>query len=267
MVATRSPRPACVTTGRDEATGEPVVEVTHEALIRGWPELRGWIDEDREPPARCTGGCPTPPPSGSAGGRDEGGLYRGARLAAWQERDPGGPQPAGAGVPRREPRAGRARARGAAAGGCGSRSGALGPWLAIVAGLAIFALVQRNDATDQRDLRTSRAARRQLDPSSPARPGARDAARQRAYARRPPPRPRRACARRCTTRRSAGRSTCPASSRWPWPRAPTARPRWEPTGGSSGSGTRPRIPAGRRQRSRAHGRAASTPSRGATTAS
>ena len=37
-----------VTTGTDEATGEPVVEVTHEALIRGWPELRGWIDEDRD---------------------------------------------------------------------------------------------------------------------------------------------------------------------------------------------------------------------------
>ena len=37
-----------VTTGRDEVTGEPVVEVTHEALIRGWPELRGWIDEDRD---------------------------------------------------------------------------------------------------------------------------------------------------------------------------------------------------------------------------
>src|SRR5207344_2710317 len=37
-----------VTTGTDETTGEPVVEVTHEALIRGWPELRGWIDEDRD---------------------------------------------------------------------------------------------------------------------------------------------------------------------------------------------------------------------------
>ena len=32
----------------DDATGEPAVEVTHEALIRAWPELRGWIDADRE---------------------------------------------------------------------------------------------------------------------------------------------------------------------------------------------------------------------------
>ncbi len=37
-----------LTTGTDEATGEPVVDVTHEALIRGWPELRGWINDDRE---------------------------------------------------------------------------------------------------------------------------------------------------------------------------------------------------------------------------
>ncbi|HSI31425.1 MAG TPA: protein kinase, partial [Miltoncostaeaceae bacterium] len=37
-----------VTTSTDEATGQPVVDVTHEALIRGWPELRGWINDDRE---------------------------------------------------------------------------------------------------------------------------------------------------------------------------------------------------------------------------
>ena len=27
--------------------GEPLVEVSHEALIRGWPRLRSWLDEDR----------------------------------------------------------------------------------------------------------------------------------------------------------------------------------------------------------------------------
>ena len=28
--------------------GEDSVEVTHEALIRSWPRLRGWLTEDRE---------------------------------------------------------------------------------------------------------------------------------------------------------------------------------------------------------------------------
>jgi WD40 repeat protein len=35
-------------TGRDEATGEQTVEVAHEALIRNWGRLRGWLDEDKE---------------------------------------------------------------------------------------------------------------------------------------------------------------------------------------------------------------------------
>ena len=36
-----------LTTGADETTGESWVEVAHEALIRGWPRLQGWIDADR----------------------------------------------------------------------------------------------------------------------------------------------------------------------------------------------------------------------------
>jgi WD40 repeat protein/energy-coupling factor transporter ATP-binding protein EcfA2 len=35
-----------LTTGRDE-TGVEVIDVSHEALIRGWPRLRSWIDADR----------------------------------------------------------------------------------------------------------------------------------------------------------------------------------------------------------------------------
>ncbi|MGH2941267.1 MAG: TIR domain-containing protein [Solirubrobacteraceae bacterium] len=35
-----------LTTGRDE-TGQDVVDVSHEALIRGWPRLQRWIDTDR----------------------------------------------------------------------------------------------------------------------------------------------------------------------------------------------------------------------------
>ena len=37
-----------VVTGRDEVMGEETTEVAHEALIRGWARLRGWVDEDRE---------------------------------------------------------------------------------------------------------------------------------------------------------------------------------------------------------------------------
>lgn len=36
-----------LTTSADEETGERVVEVSHEALIQGWPKLREWLDEDR----------------------------------------------------------------------------------------------------------------------------------------------------------------------------------------------------------------------------
>ncbi len=35
-------------TGQDRATGVQSVEVAHEALIRNWGRLRGWVDEDRE---------------------------------------------------------------------------------------------------------------------------------------------------------------------------------------------------------------------------
>jgi formylglycine-generating enzyme required for sulfatase activity len=35
-------------TGRDETTGEETVEVAHEALIRNWDRLQGWVDERRD---------------------------------------------------------------------------------------------------------------------------------------------------------------------------------------------------------------------------
>src|SRR5262249_37345774 len=35
-------------TSRDEFTGHETVEVAHEALIREWSDLRGWLNEDRE---------------------------------------------------------------------------------------------------------------------------------------------------------------------------------------------------------------------------
>jgi WD40 repeat protein len=36
-----------VTTGGDSSTSESWVELAHEALVRNWPRLRAWLDEDR----------------------------------------------------------------------------------------------------------------------------------------------------------------------------------------------------------------------------
>jgi WD40 repeat protein/class 3 adenylate cyclase len=65
-------------------TGEGTVEVAHEALIRYWPTLRAWLDEDREGRLlhrRLTEAAQ----EWEALRRDVGALYRGARLAAVSE--------------------------------------------------------------------------------------------------------------------------------------------------------------------------------------
>jgi hypothetical protein len=73
-----------VTTARDMATGEEQVDVSHEALIRGWPRLRGWIDEDRAgllTHRRLTEAAV----EWERMGQDKSVLYRGARLAEAEE--------------------------------------------------------------------------------------------------------------------------------------------------------------------------------------
>jgi WD40 repeat protein len=57
------------------------VEVAHEALLREWPRLRAWLDEDAQGRHlhRQLGAAAF---EWDAGGRDSGELYRGARLAA-----------------------------------------------------------------------------------------------------------------------------------------------------------------------------------------
>jgi WD40 repeat protein/tRNA A-37 threonylcarbamoyl transferase component Bud32 len=61
--------------------GEGSVEVAHEALLREWPRLREWIEEDTEG-RRLRRHVTDAATEWDAAGRDQGELYRGARLAA-----------------------------------------------------------------------------------------------------------------------------------------------------------------------------------------
>lgn len=61
--------------------GEASVEVAHEALLREWPRLREWIEEDTEG-RRLRRHITQAATEWDAAGRDQGELYRGARLAA-----------------------------------------------------------------------------------------------------------------------------------------------------------------------------------------
>jgi WD40 repeat protein len=79
-----------LTTNTDEQSGEQIVDVSHEALIRGWPRLRKWIEEDRAG-LRILRRL-TEASREWQTGRDESLLYRGARLAQaveWRERNEG----------------------------------------------------------------------------------------------------------------------------------------------------------------------------------
>jgi WD40 repeat protein len=61
--------------------GEGSVELAHEALLREWPRLREWIEEDTEG-RRLRRHITRAATEWDAAGRDPGELYRGARLAA-----------------------------------------------------------------------------------------------------------------------------------------------------------------------------------------
>ncbi|MFW2333643.1 protein kinase domain-containing protein [Ilumatobacter sp.] len=64
---------------RDDATREPTLEVAHEALLRDWPRLRTWIEEDRDD-LRAQRSITTAAGEWEASGRDDGLLARGGRL-------------------------------------------------------------------------------------------------------------------------------------------------------------------------------------------
>ncbi|MDY6878333.1 MAG: BTAD domain-containing putative transcriptional regulator [Chloroflexota bacterium] len=65
-------------------TTEDAVEVAHEALIREWPTLRGWLEEDREG-LRIYRHLTEAAQEWERLGHDPGELYRGARLATASE--------------------------------------------------------------------------------------------------------------------------------------------------------------------------------------
>lgn len=76
-----------LTASADDETGATWVDISHEALIRGWPRVRKWLDEGRGSlliQRRLTDAAQ----EWQRRGRDESELYRGARLAeaqTWRE--------------------------------------------------------------------------------------------------------------------------------------------------------------------------------------
>lgn len=78
-----------LTTDQDEQ-GQEIVDVAHEALIRGWPLLRSWLDEDRAA-LRIRRRLTEVAAEWERNSRDESFLYRGKRLTevlALAEADP-----------------------------------------------------------------------------------------------------------------------------------------------------------------------------------
>ena len=72
---------ATLADGRLVTVSEGSVEVAHEALLREWPRLREWIEEDAEG-RRLRRHITQAATEWDGAGRDPGELYRGARLAA-----------------------------------------------------------------------------------------------------------------------------------------------------------------------------------------
>ena len=75
------PRPRALTDRRLLTMSATTVEVAHEALLREWPRLRGWLEEDADG-RRVHRHLTDAARDWDDRGRDPGDLYRGARLAA-----------------------------------------------------------------------------------------------------------------------------------------------------------------------------------------
>ena len=162
-----------LTTGRDE-TGLEVIDVSHEALIRGWPRLRGWIDADRAGlliHRRLTDAAR----EWDTLNREPAALYRGARLAAAREwasdhadhlsRLEGDFLTAGQATEHSELEAAKRRTR-----RLRILASGLAALTAIVAALAVWALGQRSDAQRQATEATSLALTSSASPLLNSRP-------------------------------------------------------------------------------------------------
>lgn len=154
-----------VTVGRDETSGAQVVDLVHEALIRAWPELRAWIDDERDE-LRAQRHLTEAATEWNRADRRAEDLYSGARVAYWIERSLEGLTDmerdfltASRAREARDQSAARRRVRLAIAG-----------VLAAVTSVAIVAIVglvqvsrQRDVASRQRDVARSRELATQSD--------------------------------------------------------------------------------------------------------
>ncbi|SDC76950.1 WD40 repeat [Geodermatophilus telluris] len=141
----------------DDPDGERSLEVSHEALIRGWPRLQGWIDADRAG-LRTHRTLTASAAEWQRLGRDEGALYRGGRLvetAEWQQRAPTALNElereflaASSAAERARRRARRRRLQATFA--------ALLVALTTISVVAVVAVVQAREATWQKDVAVSR---------------------------------------------------------------------------------------------------------------
>jgi DNA-binding SARP family transcriptional activator/WD40 repeat protein len=129
----------------DPATREPTVEVAHEALLRHWPRLRAWLDEDRDG-LRLHRHLSDAALAWEAGGRPAADLYRGARLESadvWSRAHADSLTPlehAYVHEARRRARRGRRLARGAVT--------AISVLLVVAVVAALLAFVQQRRADD-----------------------------------------------------------------------------------------------------------------------
>jgi len=134
------------------------IELAHEALLREWPRLRGWIEADREA-LRIHRTLNAAAREWDTLDRDEGALYRGTRLAEAAEWS-AAQQPslnateraflqASEALRRLERRQRRRRVRGAL--------GGLSVAVALISVVAVMAIVQGREAGRQRDIAASRA--------------------------------------------------------------------------------------------------------------
>ncbi len=134
---------------------EGTVELAHEALLREWPRLSGWIEDSRED-LRIERNLRAGAREWERVGHDDGALFRGARLAEAQEwSDRAGPPAEGdreflQASLRRERRERAARRRGLAI-----VFGALAAGLIAVAVFAVLAIDQRSEAEQRRDAAAS----------------------------------------------------------------------------------------------------------------